>query len=389
VPRQWPRLPHGAETYSVTALRDWECLYRGKAKRIDRRKEPISPQLHEGRIVHDAAAAYIRSCCHQGVETDLSAIPALVRQVFFDPAADEPHSLPAERVVEIESVLQRWAEHTRIDAEHTAAVEEVWAPPVRSLQPAPYFYAILDHLLLAGDEAIIRDYKSDRHLRSEAEVQGDLQVWSYCWAVAQQFPHVKHFRVEMDFLRHGVVREAEFGLGVVEATEELLAQRITQIRGFRQRRDFPAIACDQCQWCGFQGECPILRAEADPTTIRDADDAAAAAAALHVLEARRTKLRDLLAAYTAEAGPVQVGSLAYGHHIAHGVTIDDVREAVRILEAEGHGAVAWDALRFDSQKLSRILRNPDIGPEIEHLAVDTSHSSFRAVKPGAAEEVPA
>lgn len=378
--RNWPKLPRGAETYSVTALRDWECLYRGKAKRIDRRKEAVSPQLHEGRILHDVAARYIEHCLALGVPTDLSVMPALVKGVFFDPEAEEPHSLPVERVAEIERIACRWAENTIIDIEHTAAVEEIWVPQVADLTPAPYFYVICDHVLIDGDWATIRDLKSDRHLRTTTDVATDFQVLSYCWGVAQQFPHVRNFRVQMDFLRHGVVREVEYGPSVIEAAHNMIVAGIERVREYKQRSKFPAIAGDGCAWCGFQSECPILRAETDPTVIQGPEDAAAAAAALHVVEARRNKLRGLLAEWTAQGGPVAVGKTSYGHHLKRSETIDEVPEAVERLEAIGMGADAWDALRFDREKLGRLLRDPKAGPKLEDLVVDASHTEFAARK---------
>jgi hypothetical protein len=370
----------------VTALRDWECLYRGKAKRLDRRKEPVGPALHEGRIIHDVAAEYVLHCCQEQVQTDITAIEGIAHRVFFDPESDEPHSLPAERIFQIAALVRRWAEITPVDWRHTAAVEEIWAPPVRSLTPAPYFYAILDHLELRDDYAVIRDLKSDRHLRTLADVQEDLQLWSYCWAAKQQFPFLSGFEVQMDYLRHGVVRRVEFGPEIVERAEQVIAERITQIRGFRERKQFPAIACDQCTYCGFQSECPILRAQTDPTVIAGPEDAEAAAAALHVLEARRKSLRAILADYTSQAGDVAVGSVAYGHHLRRSETIDEVAEAVDRLEKLGRGAEAWDALRFDRQKLARILRDDQCCTAIADLVVDCSNTEFDARKVEPAEE---
>lgn len=373
--RQFPKLPWGSETYSVTALRDWECLYRGEQKRLKKRKEPLSPALHEGRILHDVAARYVQTCCQQGVETDLSAIGPIVHEVFFDPNADEPHSLPVEQVVETERVARQWAERTIIDYAHTAHVEEIWAPQVTALRPAPYFYAVCDHVLIDGDQATIRDLKSDRAVRSQSEVEGDLQLWSYCWAVAQQYPHVRHFRVELDFIRHGVVRVAEWGPEIVERAERVIVESIERIRGYQKRKQFPAIAGDGCKYCGFRAECPLLQNLADPGVIVDQSDAMRSASTLHALDALRDSLRSKLRDWTAEQGPVAVGGTAYGHWLQHGQTVDDVRAFAAAL-----GDSAWDALRVDGRKLKSLLRNPAFEGALLDLVVDTSRTEFSGRK---------
>ena len=362
MPRSWPRIPYGSETYSVTALRDWSCLYRGLQKRGKKRKEPVSEPLHEGRIVHEVAARYVEHCCRAGTPTDLSAIDGIARSVYWDAEGPEPHSLPAERWPAVAALARRWAESTIVDVEHTVAVEEMWAHPLTSLDPVPYFYTAADHVLLNGDLAIIRDYKTDRHVRTEAEVREDLQMRAYCWALAHQYPQAKRFRVEMAFVRAGVVIEVDYGPEVVAQAEDSIIEAVNRVRGYRKRGQFPALAGAYCQWCGFTAECPLLSKEPSQGPITKADQADADAQELTALEARRGVLRKRLSGWTSEAGPVTVGGLTWGYRTTQGRMIADTeRFAQTVLTA---GQDPWQWLRVDGRSLPRIVRTV---PEVENL----------------------
>ena len=384
--REWPRVPAGAETYSVSALRDWECLYRGEQKRIKKRKEPLGAPLHEGRLLHDIAASYVQHCIAAGVDTDLTAIPSLVRETYWDPETDEPHSLPAEHVVETERTARAWAEGYIVDRPHTAHVEEVWLVPFPSAGGNTHLWVICDHVLLdeGGRVAVIRDLKSDRHLRSVDDVAQDLQAWVYCWAVAQRYPLVEYFICEMDFIRHGIVREVELGRQIVAQAEEILVDSIARIRGYTKRRTFPAVAGDGCRYCGFRAECPLLRKLADPGVLVDAAAAEHAAEQLVALEARVAGLKAQLRDWTAVNGPVAVGSVEWGHHLSVRGAVRDVRAFVGALEPLGLGDDAWRALSVNAQSLGRLLRNERAAAAIEPLLEDASRTEFRARKAGGA-----
>ena len=385
--REWPRVPAGAETYSVSALRDWECLFRGKRKRIDKAKEPLGAPLHEGRILHDVCAAYVRHCIAAGVDTDLTAIPSLVRETYWDPETDEPHSLPAEHVVETQRTARGWAEGYIVDRPHTTHIEEIWLLPFAPAGANTHLWVICDHVLMheAGRVAVIRDLKSDRHLRSVDDVARDLQVWVYCWAVAQKYPMVQEFRVEMDFLRHGIVRQVEFGREIVDQAEEILVDSIARIRGYRKRKTFPAVAGDGCRYCGFRAECPLLQKLADPGVLVDAAAAEHAAEQLVALEARVAGLKSQLSDWTAVNGPVEVGGVEWGHHLSVRDVVRDPRALVAALESLGLSGDAWRALRVDARGLDRLRRSQRASDAIGPLLEDASHTEFRVRKAGAAD----
>jgi hypothetical protein len=376
--RQWPSLPRGAETYSVTAFHDWTCWFRGHQKRDLRRKEPESPALREGRVLHDVISAYLGRCLEQGVQTDVTAIEEIVRQAFFGP---EPSGLPDDAYPSLLDTARKFAGTYVVDVDRLAHLEEPWAVPLaRPDRPGfenAYMWVILDACYLGGSTAVVEDFKTDWYLRAQEDVEGDLQLRVYCWGVAQVYRHVEEFECRLNFMRHGKVRSVTFDRSVVEETDELIRARVEQIRAARKRGEFPAVPGSHCQWCGFASECPALK-QATALPITDDRAAQAAAGELLALERRADELREALKAYTAETGSIVLEGVELGHFLTESATVDDVGTLAQRLSQAGLDPYAY--LQPVAAKL-RALTSTDEGLElVGDLLVDRSYTRFATRK---------
>jgi hypothetical protein len=383
--RRWPPVPRGAETYSVSSLRDWACPYRGKRRRLDKVAEPLSEELHEGRILHDIAASYVRHCCESGVDTDLSVVPHLARTAFWD--AEEPHPLSPEHAAEIEAVARRWAGSYVVDRHHTRHVEEMWLLPLPG-DPlgTAHLYVALDHLLIDGRRAVVRDLKSDYRLRPEAEVRSDLQLQVYAWAVLQRYPEVEEVWCELDFLRHRTVCSVQLDAEAVRVqVGQVLLDAIGRIRTLCHEGRFPALAGAHCTYCGFRRECPLLQKLSDPGTVGDGAEARALAARLTAAEAWVRGAREALREWTAHHGPVGVDGVVWGHHTRERRTIEDVEAFLRAMRAAGQLDRGWRAVRVDGRSLPGLLADPSLRAALEPLIVETTGSEFGPRRGGEAE----
>ncbi|MGE5572984.1 MAG: PD-(D/E)XK nuclease family protein [Bacteroidota bacterium] len=360
------------------------CLYRYKKCYIDKTPERPSWPLLIGRATHAAIAAYTRHCIDTSSATDLGAVPAIARQACFE-GDDAPGALAIPEVIEI---LQTFAGSHIIAADSLIGIEEripnSWRPP-DSWPDGPnldkhVFVGIIDRLDGEDFAAIITDYKTDWQVRSQADVERDVQLRRYAWLVHSEYPYFQTFRVRLDFVRHGIVREVELGLDEVQQTEEELIAAVDRLAGMKA---FPATPGEGCAICGFASECPALKGD-EIRACATPEDAGKVAARLIVLEKRADELKQMLKDYCAQAGPVSVNGVQWGHIKTTSQGIEDVKTFAERLQAAKLDP--WSYLAADGRKLKSLLRKPDLAGALADLLVDKSYTTFRS-KRAADEEV--
>ncbi len=366
------------------------CLYRYKRHYIDKAPEPPSWPILIGRATHAAIAAYTRHCIDTAAPTDLAAVPAIARQACFS-GDDAPGALALPEVTEI---LRTFAESHVITADTLIGLEErvpgTWRPPDSwpdgpNLGDKHVFVGIIDRLD-AGDDgytAIITDYKTDWQVRSQADVERDVQLRRYAWLVRSEYPYFSTFKVRLDFVRHGIVREVEFGLDVVQETEQELIAAIDRLASLKT---WPATPGEGCAICGFAAECPALKGD-EIRACATPDDALKVAAQLIVLEKRVSELKEMLKAYCAQAGPVNVNGIQWGHIKTASQSIEDVKAFAERLQAAKLDP--WGYLTADGRKLKSLLRKPELADALADLLVDKSYTTFRSKRAGEEEAVSA
>ncbi len=361
------------------------CLYRYKRHYIDKALEGRSWPLQIGGAAHAAIAAYTRHCIDTAAPTDLGAVPAIARQACFN-GEDAPGALA---VPEITEILRAFAESHVIKADTLIGIEErvpgTWRPP-ESWPDAPnlgdkhIFVGIIDRLDTGEDfTAIITDYKTDWQVRSQSDVERDVQLRRYAWLVHSEYPYFQTFQVRLDFVRHGIVREVEFGPDVVEATEQELIAAVDRLAATKA---FPATPGDGCAICGFAAECPALKGD-EIRACATPDDALKVAAQLIVLEKRVDELKSMLKAYCSQGGPVAVNGIQWGHLKTVSQSIEDIAEFADRLRVQG--VDPWAYLSVDGRKLKSLLKKDAIADTVADLLIDKSYTTFRSRRAGEEE----
>lgn len=382
--RRFPYPPKGNKVWSYGQLRDWACPLHGHLRRDKKLHDLPSPQLYKGRIAHDVISAYCAHLVTANVEADPNAIDQIARDVYFA-ATGELHGLGMEAWPEILDLARHFAEQWTMPLATLLSQEEIWLVKAFGTH---YLWVIADLVEAEGDTAIIRDFKTDWHLRSDAEVEEDEQLPIYAWGVWKQWHHFRRFRCCLHFLRHGKERWVEFTPADMVEVDKALRAEIERIEAIRASAKFPAAPGRTCRYCPFTEQCPAITKTPELLRITTPAEAETVAGALTAIDHRRGLLRDALHEWTSVNGSVTVGGVEWGHLLSESVTIppDLIPDLVDSLATAGLNPYA--ILRVDAQELKALLARPQTAPIVEPYVIDSSSTSFRSRKapPGGKKE---
>jgi RecB family exonuclease len=122
------------------------------------------------------------------------------------------------------------------------------------------FSGRIDRLDLRGDELVVVDYKTGRHVLSTDDTRGSLALALYALAAARTLRR-RCVRVELHHLPTGEVAEWEHSPATLDRhlqRAHALADEITAAT------EFPARPGPMCGWCDFSAHCAQGRAAASP-----------------------------------------------------------------------------------------------------------------------------
>lgn len=361
------------KSYSHTRFNLFEsCPAAFRMKYVEKAPEAPSRALLIGRLIHDIIAQYEKHLVRNQVQTDITVLPGLATQIFYK----APNGLTTADLDEVQAIVEAYAQTHALDFSTVVSVEEKMKFPLQDDKFT--FWAVIDLLQMNGDLAIITDHKTDHQVRSQGDIERDPQLQIYCWAVAQTYPQVGRFKVGLDFVRHGVTREAEFDLSVVEKAEARIFGMIDTIE--RERRFEPRPGAF-CSLCGHIDRCQAAKeaAASGPVVIATEEDARVWAGRLAVLEAQAERIKTGLKGYCNVAGTVEANGLAWGFHKTFSSGVKDTGAFVEVLEANGvDDPIPY--LSVSSDNLKKALKNPKLFEALQPTLVDKSYTTFKSVK---------
>jgi len=122
------------------------------------------------------------------------------------------------------------------------------------------FSGRIDRLDRRGDELVVVDYKTGRHVLSTDDTRGSLALALYALAAARTL-RARCVRVELHHLPTGEVHAWEH-------TDQTLDRHLGRAHAIaeeiRAAQDFPPNPGPMCGWCDFAAHCPEGRAAAPP-----------------------------------------------------------------------------------------------------------------------------
>ena len=115
----------------------------------------------------------------------------------------------------------------------------------------------VDRLTQNGDGVYeIHDYKTNKALKTQAEVEEDKQLSLYAIAIREMFPDAKVVRQIWHFLAHDKEMVVEKS---VEDLEKLKEERVELIKRIESEKDFVQSPSALCGWCDYRAHCPDFK----------------------------------------------------------------------------------------------------------------------------------
>jgi len=360
--------------YSYSRLNLFEsCPAAFHLKYVQKIPEAAGDALAFGSLFHKIIATYSQHCLDQGVATDVTALPGIARQCFYN----EPCGLSSDRFPEVLALAEQVAGSHTVDPATCVGIEEwvqAWLDNRKYL-----LRGIIDRLDIQANRAVITDYKTDWQLRTQADVEADFQLAVYAWLVSLEYPQVDTFTVRLDFVRHGVVRETTLDAGRVAQVEGQVLGLINQVEHALARGKFTPRPGHFCAWCGYSNQCPAAKTiPADVGMIMSDEDARKVAGELAVLERQVAVRKEALKQWCNQNGPVEVNGVKWGFHLVESRTIEDVPEFVRLMQEAGQDPRPF--LAINGTKAKKIFADPVLVEKIQSVIRDKSYTRFDGKK---------
>lgn len=110
----------------------------------------------------------------------------------------------------------------------------------------------------------VTDHKSGKWLFTDEDIERDLQLGVYGWAVRQLFPDAERVDLQFEMLRHHTVQRAE---RTPEQCVDAVRYLVDRARQIETRTEFPAVLGTLCSWCSVRHHCEPYGQAHDPEMI--------------------------------------------------------------------------------------------------------------------------
>jgi putative RecB family exonuclease len=244
--------------YSHSKLSVFEtCPYRYKLQYIDRIKvkEVKGVESFVGTLVHETLERLyklVRSCKILTLEETLDDYSDRWRKQWQDDIQIQDPDLTPDNYKEIgrNCILQFYKRHHPFEQGIVMGLEKRISFP---LDDKHHITGYIDRFMRVQDDVFeIHDYKTGKHLPTQAEVDSDRQLGLYDVAVRQVFPNAKEVKLVWHYL------QSDTRLQSVRTDAEREALRHDTLRLIQQiesTEDFHTHESKLCDWCSYVAIC--------------------------------------------------------------------------------------------------------------------------------------
>ncbi len=349
------------KSYSYSRLDLYNsCPLAFKRRYIERREEQRSAPLLIGSAFHAAAADYVAHLVEARLATDVTYDPLPKARAKME---EEGNNLTPEEWTEVTELAERFADSFMMEPERYIEHEKL-----QKINCLDYTWSGVMDLLetYTADTCRITDWKTDRALRSQADVERDFQLRVYAWMAHALFQYDKVI-ARLWFTRFGVAREVEFGLADIEQAGREIAAQVATIEADTEFRPTPG---SYCSWCSWADDCPAVSDL--PVLVRSDADAFRVGGEILVLEAQASERKDALKKWCTVNGAVEVGGEVFAHHESRSPKITDIGRFIQLVP----DAPAY--LNVDGRKLPGLVKK--MNGELDAILGENVSTSFKHKK---------
>jgi putative RecB family exonuclease len=131
--------------------------------------------------------------------------------------------------------------------------------------PAGEFWILgyIDLIEYHGEDVFeVVDFKTNKQMFTRQELDSDVQMSVYGWAIRELFQDVKEVRFRFEMLRHGVAQRAQ---RTPEQCIEGVRYLTDMARQLEVRKSFPPTLGMLCSWCNVNHHCKAYKEAQDPS----------------------------------------------------------------------------------------------------------------------------
>jgi CRISPR/Cas system-associated exonuclease Cas4 (RecB family) len=338
------------------------CPFAYKQKYIVKAAEIRSEALDTGSIAHAAIDRYLKHLIETGQQTDITAMADIVHGVFY---GGEEHGLGSSEYQEVFDICQLFADRFILNPD-TAYGPEEWFE--HKIGP-DLMRGKIDWLEMDGNAAVVTDWKSDRAIRSQSDVDSDFQLKVYAWGLWRMFPHIEEIIVRLNFIRYFVPRETVIYSDEMPQIEKQITSQIEQIKA---EKEFKATPGKFCQWCPYTEACPLVISNL--ISCQNADDAERLFGEILMMQRKIDERKEALKAYTNKNGVIELNGMIIGYTPSTSNSIKDVKA---FIDASERNDIKWmDYVNIDGRKIKKLERHEVIGELFE----ETTTTKFQVKK---------
>jgi len=368
--------------FSHTAFERYDACPKAFAfERMEKVGKVVGQPLEVGRAVHDVLEHYGRHCIERGRAQDLDCLAQIVKatEPSLAPGALADFRAIAERLAEIlfEPEVMREAEF-----ELELAWDGAWKP-CAWLDRLAHYRAKIDCVHREGAAGVITDWKTQRKIPPQSEIDTDPQLRGYAWAMSLRRPEIEEWIVRTVYVRYGMaVRRCVLRRDDLAAVRDEIERKIARIAADRK---FEPKLGGHCTVCDYAHRCPAFQKLYTDDQIpapTDPDSAREAALALVVAQRRARDLRERLQSYVEVHGTIDLGDQRFGYVPRESIEFPDVKALGTALQGAGVPSDAiWKALSASKTSVGQALTASGLRGKARAEMLDQLIAKVGAVEP--------
>lgn len=352
--------------------------------------QPIRPDaLRIGGVIHRLLERYVRHLLKQGFSKDENTCLAMLeREIKQEPVAIHGACRALATTIGASSALlpEGCYDNRSVMVEYKAALHSKGGL-VPWDHPKAWFRFIMDLAWLEddGETLIIRDWKTNRMVKSQQEVMQDVQLQLYAWA-ALQLPICSKVTKVCAYLYYVRYHHEVGAIWPRELTLRARDQLLRWSHDIRKDRDFEPRIGRACEGCIVRHECKafqsILTKQSIPETVALSNAHEAAGLYVAMGTARRVlgqRLRDHIESY----GPVDFED---GQSL--NIWADEFYEVVDLAGLIRHldevmgvdRLKIWNSMKIDRRDVEGLIRSVGLHAKQAHALTSQLYEQFGRLK---------
>jgi len=335
-----------SRSYSYSQLNRWiNCPLSWKYAKIDKLPQIESPNLIQGRIIHDKVDEYIKYLVKNKLTTDLSW-PGLIEGLDGLPEGAELMDRFVRSFV-LNSETHIGSEIKIVITKEGKIIEDWWSQKA-------WFRFKIDKLDIEKDRVIITDWKSGWNTDID-KLQLEIYAWGIGYMGIAKFDTIL---VKNHFIRYKIEKSIEIPVSAIEGIEKKVRKITAQMESAKK---FPAKPGSFCSFCGYTSQCAkrmSLVERGNLPVIDTREKAIDYAGKVLVVQERLKAVVELLRGYVKENGNIPLATGNYGYNEQNTLDIPDKEKVYNAICEQGENPLDY----FNIDK--RIIRKAGLSEEL-------------------------